>query len=125
MAEKQNNNLGFDAAQVAAQLQFEQLQELLEKKRMKKEEEDQRKAVQLAAAKEMQKQRQKELAAQAACPHMKERNGGPAVVGTRDANMVTIFMCQRCFKEWDANDIPNHLRPNPKEVGGPIPGWLG
>ena len=52
-------------------------------------------------------------------------SGERAVVGTRDANMVTIFMCQRCFKEWDANDIPNHLRPNPKEVGGPIPGWVG
>jgi DNA-directed RNA polymerase subunit M/transcription elongation factor TFIIS len=117
MAEKQLS--------VLEQLQFEQLQELLEKKRQKQEQEDQNKAVRKASAIEMQKKREQEIANQAMCPHMKEKNMGSAVVGTRDSNMVTIFMCQRCFKEWDASNIPPHLRPDPKLVGGVIAGFIG
>lgn len=108
---------------VLEQLQFEQLQELLEKKKQKQEQEDQNKAVRKASAIEMQKKRDQELANQAHCPHMKEKNMGSAVVGTRDSNMVTIYMCQRCFKEWDSSNIPPHLRPDPKLVGGVTGGW--
>lgn|SRR3954469_20097936 len=117
MAEKQLS--------IMEQLQYEQLQELLEKKRLKNEQEQQDQQVRKASAQEMQKKRNDELVRQAQCPHMKERNGGSAVVGTRDANMTIIFMCQRCAKEFTAETCPNHLRPNPKEIGGPIPGWVG
>lgn len=114
-----------DAATVAAQLQYMQLQELLEKKRQKDEEENQQKAVRKASAEALQAQRKLEIDNQNLCPHMKEKNQGTAVVGSRDSQYVEIYICQHCHKEFTANTIPPHLRPNPKHIGGPIPGYVG
>ena len=57
--------------------------------------------------------------------HQKD-NGRTALVGTRDSRGVEIFLCQRCSKDFTAQDLEStNLRPDHKTIGGPIVGWLG
>lgn len=65
----------------------------------------------------MERQRQLELQAQEACPHLKP-NGMPNIAGQRDHSNNYHYICQRCFKPW-TNNLPGHLQISHEFVGGP------
>lgn len=62
----------------------------------------------------------KNIANQASCSHMKERNMGTAVVGMGHWHSHTpIYMCQNCMKVWDETRPAAYLIPNSELVGRP------
>lgn len=59
------------------------------------------------------------LATQAACMHIKP-SMRTALAGQRDHHRSEHLICQYCAKEFTDNETPQHLRPDPQLVGGPI-----
>jgi len=59
------------------------------------------------------------IAAQAACMHIKP-SMRTALAGQRDHHRDEHFICAYCAKEFTSQETPQHLRPDPQLVGGPI-----
>lgn len=112
------------AEQIELLLKRKQLLTVLKNEAAEAEQVSQFQAVRKAAAMELQKKRNDELAVQASCNHRKEDNK-TAVVGSRVSNDAEVFLCQRCAKDWDSHDLPVGLRPQNERIGGPIKGYIG
>lgn len=112
----------FGQAKSSAQLQLEELQAKKLKKEMDQQEENEenRRKAHAEGARSMEQRRLNELAKQAACNHMLELQGGPAIVCQRNHNRDYMFMCQLCQKEWLNGEVPPHLRIPMDRIGGPL-----
>jgi hypothetical protein len=84
--------------------------------RVEKEEMERLARIQGALA--MQHRRDRELAEQEACSHMKPW-GGPSVGGQKDHQGHIHFICLFCAKVWIDNELPQRLRISMDRVGGP------
>lgn len=69
-----------------------------------------------AQAMELNRKNQEQL--QAGCPHLKP-NGMPNIAAQRDHSNNYNYICQRCFKPWQNNELPGHLAIDPQFIGGP------
>lgn len=101
---------------------FLQKQNRLLDKQINEQEEAERihKEQQRQGAHEMQKKRDREIAKQNSCPHIKP-NRATAVGGQRDHSGNYHYICQLCSKEWGKDlELPNWLVPDPIVIGGPI-----
>lgn len=101
----------------------QQLQRLLLKRLQQEDEEDTAKResarrLQLEGAKAMVARAKAEEEAQNYCSHRKE-NGQSAVVGQRDHQHHTHYLCLHCNKHWIDRELPDDLMPKGEHIGGP------
>jgi hypothetical protein len=86
------------------------------------EEEEEAHRVELAAqranALNEEKGRQRLLAKQQGCSHLKPNNT-TNLVGQWDGRGVTHFLCQDCQKHWVGGEVPVYLVPPESAIGGP------
>ncbi len=94
------------------------LQHDLSKKQAKEaEEEENLRRLMLARADGIKHEKANREAAQNYCDHRKE-NGHTRIVGQKLSNNHLSLMCGYCYKEFDENSVPPHLRPSGDVVGG-------
>ncbi len=75
-------------------------------------------AARKAGAEAMAQKREREVAFQSNCPHMKPW-GGPSIGGQRDHQGNYRFICLFCSKMWINDELPAHLKIALDRVGGP------
>lgn len=100
-----------------------QLQMLLLKRLQKEDEEEEAKKesarrLQLEGAKAMVNRAKADEDAQKYCSHRKE-NGQSAIVGQRDHQHHTHYLCLHCNKHWLDRELPDDLMPKGEHIGGP------
>jgi len=90
-------------------------------KSLRKDEEERERArqMQLAQFQAIQAESEYRAAMQEACRHLKE-NGRPSIGGMKDSRGATHYICLRCQKEWVDDELPQYLRNNLPEIGGPM-----
>ena len=107
-----------DVAQMQKGLMALQLRKLSKEIREQEEAEESIKEWRRQNALSADEARQKQVAMQALCPHLKP-NGQPAIGGQRDHSHNYIFVCAYCTKQFDQHTLPSHLRIPAEWVGGP------
>lgn len=103
-----------------------QLAEQLERKKAKEDAVNQQQMVRKASSKAVMQKMEADAANQQFCNHRKEDNK-TALVGTRDSNGVTHFVCQRCYKgDFTVDEVSTKgLLPPKERIGGLIVGYIG
>ena len=121
MAEKAQNEESLTEKHMRLQIRQAELNIAAEEKKqgVEREQKDQMLAFKRLNAEAAAADRAGVIATQGACMHIKP-SMRTALAGQRDHHRSEHLICQYCSKEFTDNETPQHLRPDPMLVGGPI-----